>query len=379
MIAYVLSADWGKAAGKRAVYVAEVGARSIGRCKPPTGGWTAKALLRVAEGLSRHGAVLVGVDVVLGLPDGYWHSARKDGGRLSATFVEWLAALRPSGGFFRESRTAEEWMPERPWFRVPPGQGGLSRYKARVPGGMLRRIDRATAGKPVFAVSGFPGSVGSGTRTFWQELGPLLARERDFTVWPFEGAAASPGADGGVVLCETYPRLAYAGALADELPASALAWPKSKAAARAEGCERLVRAGWIDGHGVRLDHLECARANEDDFDALFTAAAVLRCVVERRALVSSEWVDEVAEGGMLLAGPVRPGAGRRPRRVQSKAASATMHVCPISGCSKVFRGSRAGWDKHIERPAAHPDWRADVADPAERRRLFREDFADWLA
>ena len=202
---------------------------------------------------------------------------------------------------------------------------------------------------------------------------------RDFSVWPFESESDSPGDAGEVVLCEAYPRLAYAAALADALPAPALAWAKSHEPARAEGCERLRRAGWIREHGVRLCDVERARTNEDDFDALFTAVAVLRCLVEDRPLVSDAWVDRVAEGSMLLAGPVRPGAGRVAGRTKPKAGAGARRPCPIGGCGKVFHGSRAGWDKHIESPVSHPAWRPDVADPAERRRLFREDFACWLA
>ena len=378
MIAHVLSADWGKKAAKRTVYVAEVRARRVRRCKPPTEGWTAKALLDAAVTLSKDGPVLVGVDVVLGLPRGYWSHARAPGG-VPASFVEWLAAYAPSDGLFGESCSASEWAPERPWFRVPPGRGGLNRYKAKVPGGMLRAIERATAGKPVFALSGIPGTVGSGTREFWRELAPLLSGPRDFSIWPFEGGPGPPNAADGVVLCETYPRLAYAAALAGALPAPALAWAKSKEPARAEGCERVVGAGWIREQGVRVNDVDCARANEDDFDALFTAAAVLRCLVEERSLVSDEWVDGTVEGSMLLAGPVRPGAGRSAGQTKAKVDADAVYVCPIAGCGKKFHGSRAGWDKHIESPTGHPAWRSDVTDDAERRRLFREDFASWLA
>ena len=243
-----------------------------------------------------------------------------------ATFVEWLASLAPCGGFFGESVSAEEWVPERPWFRVPPGPGGLNGYKARVRGGMLRGIERATAGKP--ALSGIPGTVGSGTREFWRELAPLLRERRDFSVWPLERESEPPGESGGVVLCGTYPCLAYAAALADALPAPALVWAKTRGPARAEGCERLGRAGWIRQHGVRLDDVARARANEDDFDARFTAAAVLRCLVEDRPLVSDAWVDGVAEGSMLLAGPVRPGVGRRAGR--PKPAAGAVHIWPVA-------------------------------------------------
>ena len=55
-----------------------------------------------------------------------------------------------------------------------------------LPGGFLREIDRRTGAKPIFAVSGIPGTVRSGIRALWRELAPLLREERDFSVWPFE-------------------------------------------------------------------------------------------------------------------------------------------------------------------------------------------------
>ena len=52
--------------------------------------------------------------------------------------------------------------------------------------------------------------------------------------------------------------------------------------------------------------LASARAGEDAFDSLLTAAAVLRCTIEDQPLCEPQWVDRVAEGSMLLAGPVDP-------------------------------------------------------------------------
>ena len=192
---------------------------------------------------------------------------------------------------------------------------------------------------------------------------------------------ASLAASGRIVLCETYPRLAYAVALADELPTRMLAGPKTNRKWRSNACDRLESAAWVRGHGVDLGGLQRARANDDDFDALFTAAAALRCLLEGRALWRADRVDGVAEGSMLLAGVVDPVGvtGSSLRATQAKAYAGRTYNCPIPGCEKVFHGSRAGWDAHVGSLNRHSNWRPETADPATRRRLFREGFQPWFA
>ena len=121
-------------------------------------------LLETAGRLADRGPVLVDVDVVLGVPDGYWRRVTATGGKTPASFVEWLADVEPTGGFSGRRRTPGGWCPARPWFRVPPGRGGLTAFTAEVDDGMLRSIDRAIGGNPVFAVSGIPGTVGAERR-----------------------------------------------------------------------------------------------------------------------------------------------------------------------------------------------------------------------
>ena len=266
---------------------------------------------------------------------------------------------------------------------------------------MLRGLDVATGANPVFAVSGMPGVVGGGTREFWRELVPHLSGDRNFAIWPFEGELNALLASRGVVLCETYPALAYAAALADDLPTGQTANSKTKPEWRNEACDRLTHAGWVRANGIDLGDLARVRANEDDFDAHFTAAAVLRCILEGRELAHANWIDAEAEGSMLLAGIIEPDrvrrasigtTARRPRRFARTATSATTkrrrstskavhdteYRCPIPGCERVFVGSRRGWDAHVGSARLHRGWRPDVADPKERRRMFREEFGHWF-
>ena len=113
------------------------------------------------------------------------------------------------------------------------------------------------------------------------------------------------------MLAETYPKLAYAAALAELLPARLTPVAKTKREERERFCDRLEKAAWVREHGVCLGDLGPARANDDAFDSHVTAAAVLRCVLEDRELCAPEWIDNEAEGAMLLAGPVKLKPARR--------------------------------------------------------------------
>ena len=311
--AFFVSADWSKDKTKRSVYVAALRERRIWSGRPGTAcGWDLKSLLVLARRLSALGSVLVGIDLVLGVSHGFWRLVLDASGRNQPTsFLHWLRDRAHSGRFFGTVTHPRDWRVDRPWFKVPPRSGGLGEFTKKVDDGFRRRIDWATSAKPLFAVSGIPGTVGSGTRDFWGELIPLLNGERDFAVWPFEGRLDSLLASRGIVFAETYPGLAYAAALADRLPIHRIRVSKSGKkkkgqSERESACVILERAAWVVANDVDLGDLVLPRAGEDDFDAYLTAAAVLRCVIEDAPLVASGWIDAEVEGSMLLAGPVDP-------------------------------------------------------------------------
>ena len=303
-----VSADWSKRANKRSVHVAMPRTRCIRRAKSTA--WSLAALLELARELKEEtGPVLLGMDLALGVPAGYWRMVQQEaaGGRPPRHFLDWLAGLNPKSDFFREVRSPDDWRTGRPFFAVQPREGGKTAFTRKVAGNMLRRIDEATGAKPLFAVSGMPGTVGSATRALWRELIPLLKESnRDFAVWPFEGALPALLADKRIVLAETYPGLAYAAAVAARLPTRRRRIAKTQKATRADFSDCLAKAAWVREHGVCLGDLGPARTSDDAFDSHMTAAAVLRCVLEGRALCDDAWIDGEAEGAMLLAGPVDP-------------------------------------------------------------------------
>ena len=229
--AVFVSADWSKGTSKRSVHVADLHKRRIWR--EDSGWWDLARLLRLARQFDPAGGVLVGVDLALGVPDAYWRRAVEETRwQGSQSFIDWLRTLDPSSGFFEPVRSAADWRVDRPFFRVPKGQGALRSFQRLLPGGLLRRIDKATGAKPIFAVSGIPGTVGSATRSLWRELIPLLGEQRDFAVWPFEGSLQTLPSCHRIVFAETYPGLAYAAALADYLPTRRIIVSKTKREAR---------------------------------------------------------------------------------------------------------------------------------------------------
>lgn len=301
----ILAADWGKQPAKRAVYGAE---NRAGRFKlvrhEHAEGFTVRALLELANAMrARSGdAVLVGIDVSLGIPAAI---ARRSG---ASNFVDFLSRLGSGGGLERECGSAPTWSPDAPFFRIPPGRGAKHAFYAAAGGqtSLLRQIEARTGGNPTFALSGIPGTVGSGSREVWRELAPWLRNRSsgpDFRLWPFEGSIRCLVGDRHVVLGEIYPRAAYALALADTLPTPTLRIAKTKRAAREAALARLEHATWIAMAGVELPDLSAAMASEDDFDALLTAAALTRAQVEGLPL-SCDLVDPLAEGGMLATGRV---------------------------------------------------------------------------
>ena len=307
MTAYFISADWSKDPRKRSVYVAHFENRRIRKALPGSMGWNLDSLLSLAREVSGQGRVLVGVDLALGVSRGYWRLFLDQRSRQQPeTFVHWLRELDPSGEFFETTRDPRQWRVDRPWFRVREGEGGLRCFTEKVDDRFLRRIDAATGAKPLFAASGIPGTVGSATRDFWKELIPRLVGERDFAIWPFEESLSSPRSGQGIVLAESYPALAYAAALAENLPTGRIRLGKTNPDERNCACDLLAQAEWVDVNRVDLGELGPVRASDDDFDAHITAAAVLRCFIEDIPLANRDWIDPDVEGSMLLAGAVDP-------------------------------------------------------------------------
>lgn len=307
MFETLLCADWAKEDKKRAIYLASTTNRIIHKVAGQR--WSLASALDWTRAHAE-GRTLIAFDLPLGVPDSFLSAVRTSAvwGQ-PASFLELLPPAASTDDFFVENRRPRDWRLTRPFFGGLSGKGSLHAYRAaaRNHGVELRRsIEHQTRGKSVFLKSGIPGTVGSGAAALWSELAPMLEDERDFAVWPFEGDLAGCFDEQRLVIGEIYPRSAYATALmdapVDKRPLMAI--PKSKDAPRRRAVEQLLRMPWVQSSGVQLRDTDDAIANEDDFDALITAAALLRCVLEGLPLSPDPLHAPESEGGMLGTGSV---------------------------------------------------------------------------
>ncbi|UJR85116.1 hypothetical protein [Sandaracinus amylolyticus] len=290
--------DWSKELAGRQAWVAEIGMRRIAPLEDVTP--TLDALLAFARALP--GCTVIGIDAALGVPRAYLEGARAavPAWREASDFLTWLVLACESPAFEREAGSAAAWRHDRPFIAVPAGKGALDAFWTRAGGRLLREIDVATGAKSPFVVSGVPGTVGSGTRVLWAELARLLSGTCDFAVWPFDGGLDA--IERRIAIAEIYPRVCYSLALAPELPAPISRLAKTSREVREAAIVALERATWVRDREVALRELELARESEDHFDALMSAAGLLRCALEGRAL---EGERDVIEGGILGLASVR--------------------------------------------------------------------------
>lgn len=300
--ATIFSADWAKDFAKRAVWAVDVDSRTV-RYLPTREGWTLAGLLASARQVRN--PVLIALDVVLGVPSAYFdRRGEVDGWEATSTFVDWLPRAARSERFFGTGSACEGWSIAHPFFAVPGRSGGRRSFATAAGFDLLRDVDRWCRGNPIFIVSGIPGSVGSASRALWCELAPMLESSRTFRVWPFEGDPARLLREAPITIAETYPRISYAIAVAPTLPTRREApQKKSDRSVRQLWVSRLRAAQWLQSFDVTIGEQERALASEDDFDSMFTAAALLRCALENVPLASSI-VDARAEGGILGTGAI---------------------------------------------------------------------------
>ena len=399
----ILCADWGKEKAKRSIYVADVESRIVRRVSAEA--WSVTSVLAQADRLASTGSALATFDVPIGVPTSYLLALSSVSGlRQPATFLDLLTQVRSLPRFYDATILARDWSLERPFFAVPAGHGGLRTYidaAARLGVDLYRETDRATGAKALFIKSGVPGSVGSAACSLWQELSLRLTAHRRFRVWPFEGDLSVLLESTPVVVGEMYPRAAYATALLDVPPMSRaiLVVPKTDPSLRQEAIAMLRAAKWVQALSVQFEDLGEAEANEDDFDACLTAAALLRCVLGGEPLFSAQTGSPASEGAMLGTGsvnlslPHRTFAGRqRARLIAQPTRRPTTPVelnhpakadvegrvkvfaCPIAGCKTVFRGSRGGWDGHVGSLRLHPQWHPELVQAEDRKAQFKTDF-----
>ena len=211
-----------------------------------------------------------------------------------------------------------------------------------------------------------------------------------------------------VVVGEIYPRAAYATALLDAnwraveaLFSTVSRPPLALAKGNADVRQQAIKAlrgpdSWVHLMGVTIENLD-DDTNEDDFDACVTAAALLRCALEKLPLCLPLLDSARAEGGRLGTGSVNLGLpeqtfGSLPRR-DTASGRRTRHGanvlvvrdgtkrfrCPIPGCDKVYVNARGGWDSHVGSVGNHRPWHPELTSAEERKRQFEIEFRDFFS
>jgi hypothetical protein len=147
---------------------------------------------------------------------------------------------------------------------------------------LFRAIDIATGAKSVFAFD-LPGQVGPAAQSLWSELIFAIEHPR-VAIWPFDGSLEDLAEHAEIVAAEIYPRAAYGTAIGLELPATPVVLAKTKKTVRENVVRHVLTTEWISEAGVVTEDPSRAIESEDDFDALMTAAALLRLTLAERPL-----------------------------------------------------------------------------------------------
>jgi hypothetical protein len=403
MVDYLLCADWSKEQKGRAVFVADVRKREVRsvRVFPLT---VDTALARARE-FAENGNVLLSFDVPLGLPHSFFSAIRNvQGWEAASSFTSFLPVAARTPTFFVSGTDASRWSLKQPFFTVPSGTGGkmaFERASAQIGVQLRRRIDAKTGGNPMFITAGIPGSVGSGAINAWIGLANLLPRARDFKIWPFEGTLPELFGSCRIVIAENYPRAIYAAAFSDAPAArrSRMKLSKTRTETRHQAIEYLLCRRWITGNLVTVHDTDDALTDENQFDALVTAAGLLRLFLDGEPLSSTTFEDPVAEGGILGTGTINfdlpeidfthvvgtTGEGPLAPDRELRAAKPSPHTmpglsyrCPIPGCGKIFTGSRGGWDGHAGSFRMHPNWQPHITDHGDRLEAFRAEYPNFF-
>ena len=324
----IIAVDWSKDTGKRSAYISQPVSCTISRL--PFDG-SLEHLISHASSLS--GPALIGIDAAIGLPYASWRRLHHGYPGPTRTFVDFLLGPSLPGGFFDPVARPEEWLPQRPFIRPPRGRWSLQAFIDASDGGLYRQIDRRLNANPIFVTSGLPGSVGSGTRALWREL-MMLKDSSAVRVWPFHGPLARLLRGNRPVIAEIYPKACYGISLAESLPTPLRSIAKTKETARRQAVAELRGSGWLTSHRVTITDVDDAIANEDDFDALFSAAALTRVLLEKARFESPETTDRVAEGGVLGAASLMAKTRADTRTSSRKSSAARSPSEAVIGQSK---------------------------------------------
>lgn len=375
----IIAVDWGKDVRKRSAYISDLHARRISRL--PFNGRLCHLLDHAS---TLQGPVLIGIDAAIGFPAADWRVLVQESGISASSFADFLLGDTLPEDFFNPVSEPCDWSPQRPFIRPAPGRWSLKAFEAASSGGFYRLVDRRLDAQPIFVTSGIPGSVGSGTRALWQELRELDRGTR-VSLWPFQGTINTLLGKMQPVIAEIYPKACYGISLSESLPAPLYSIAKTKLTARQNALQALCKTAWISREQIVIEDIQPAIANEDDFDAMISAAALTRLILEKAPLEDADDINSMVEGSVLGAASLsgrRVSAASSPEPLADRARQAPLARqqlrCPVPGCHHVFSRGRSGWDAHIASVKSHPDWHPEIREANRRMKIFRSEFPEWF-
>ncbi len=125
---------------------------------------------------------------------------------------------------------------------------------------------------------------------------------------------------------------------------------------------------------------------DDAYRAVDTAHRLLQTISAEQArdveslkseLLTARYQEQVQDERSRQSSIIRnEGRGPGPRH-ESPPRGSPEYRCPIPGCTKVFHGTRGGWDAHVASWRMHPHWHPDVTDGEERKRRFKGEYPRW--
>jgi hypothetical protein len=239
-----------------------------------------------ADGESREGAVLLGVDFPIGLPKAYAACAGID------DFIKQLARFDDT--FYAVARQPSEICITRPFYPCHAGRKGtvsrqqlLNGLGMADPDALRRRCEKLANASPLFWTLGAK-QVGRAAISGWScLLAPALHGGLDLAVWPFQGPLFALLAEHRYVVAETYPGEIYRHLA---LPLTRPGGGSKRHQASRRACapalfgfardrlelDRRLKASIDDGFGPSADA-------EDPFDAAVGLFGMLNVVLGQRA------------------------------------------------------------------------------------------------
>ncbi len=396
----IIAVDWGKDTVKRAAFIANTNSRIVSKLH-----FDGSLLDLLKQHESSSQSVLIGIDAAIGFPYNAWQLLPDNLRTSSAHFIDFLLGKNRPERFFEKVAQVEDWLPTMPFISPPPGKWSRSAFELASNDGLRRPLDKKLGGNPMFVASGIPGSVGSGTLALWQELISLKNRT-SFSIWPFDGSFDFLIKRPKPVIAEIYPKACYGIALSENLPAGLTAIAKTKDIPRAQATDYLLTRNWLKKTGIVINDMELAYDNEDDFDAMISAVALLRLHLENASFETLFPENQLFEGGVLGSTNLTDNPADTPMlpKIEQKISKSTpskvsrlkgstssdkpssislttetrTYSCPIPGCNHLFKNSRGGWDAHIASLKRHPDWHPDITDEHERKKRFKATFPEWF-